>query len=101
MEYVQRIQLSTDQDPFCWKWTLSGLSTAASAYKVMQQGNVTLDGGNLDLEKVGTAKSQIMYLAGLEIAPLDNWLCDLCWLCDQENETIDHILIGYSNTEEI
>jgi len=101
---LAEISLNDEPDCFRWKWTASGTYTASSAYMAMF---------------IGTVRTPAIHWVWKSWAPLRvkffAWLAlkqrlwtadrrrrhnldahDTCWLCDQEAETVDHMLISCS-----
>ena len=103
------VVLNDEPDRFRWKWTASGDYTASSAYRAMF---------------IGTVRSPTIPRIWKNWAPLRvkffTWLAlkkrlwtadrrrrhnldahDPCWLCDPEDETVDHLLVCCSYTKVI
>lgn len=101
---VSEVHLSDDEDRFIWRWTRDGCYSAKSVYALLQQGNTGFEGAKRiwlcwappkvkfflwlsSHRRLWTADRRIRH--GLEAQPI-------CWLCDQEQETVDHILVNCS-----
>lgn len=99
---VAEVILSDDDDRFCWKWSGNGTYMASSAYVAFFRGRVLAAGATeVWSSKAPTKSKTFMWLA------LKNRCCMAdrlskwglphparCPLCDQSDETIDHLLLG-------
>uniref|UniRef100_A0A8I6XKE9 Reverse transcriptase domain-containing protein n=1 Tax=Hordeum vulgare subsp. vulgare TaxID=112509 RepID=A0A8I6XKE9_HORVV len=103
-QLVARINLSSEPDKLIWKWTANSIYSARSCYRATFHGSLTCHSWQLIWK--GWAPPKVKFF---------HWLADLdrCWtaarlarrglphhtrclLCDQEPETIRHLLISCS-----
>jgi len=98
------VTLSNEPDRFRWKWTSDGSYTASSAYRAMFIGTVS----NPVIQRVwkSWAPLRVKFFTWLALKSR-LWTADRrrrhsldahdpCWLCDQEAETVDHLLVNCS-----
>jgi len=98
------VSLTAQMDRFTWKWTTTGEYTAASAYRIMHEGHTHTPG----VRRVwrSWAPQRVKFFTWLALKRR-LWTADRrrrhgldahdkCWLCDQEPETTDHLLINCS-----
>lgn len=98
---VQQVELNDEEDSITWKWTASGSYTCKSAYLVQHQGSHSPFKATPIWRPNAEGKQKIYaWLALQDRAPTtDNlsrksWPCnETCSLCDQEPETIQHIMV--------
>lgn len=98
---IQGVTLGEEQDLFQWKWTGSGIFSAKSAYKAFFEGREEMAGvdliWNLDAPAKCkffiwlTCRNRCWTADRLERRGMDH--PDNCPLCDQEPETISHLLL--------
>lgn len=109
-ELLQEIELQQDrEDIIRWRWTSSGQYMAKSAYQMFFCGNTIFSGAKLIWKTWPPPKTKVfMYLAihrctwtlerrrrhGLQDT-------DECALCDQEPETVEHLLLHCPVAREI
>jgi hypothetical protein len=100
---VSNVSIARDQsDAFSWPWSSSGKYTASSTYKMLMQGNKLFALATAIWESKATPKAkQFMWLA----AQHRIWTADRrvrhglqtikspCFVCLQEEDTAEHILI--------
>jgi hypothetical protein len=106
---VVNVQLSDQPDRTVWRWTPSGEYSAKSTYVMLQSGSCRFAGHKLIWKTWAPLKVKIfLWLAfqrkhwtadrrrrhGLEAA-------DSCYLCDQVEESIDHIITSCPFTREV
>lgn len=101
--------LSNERDRLIWRWTADGVYSAKSAYKMMNAGSVHLQGSKRIWKTWAPLKVKIFL-----------WLCfkkrqwtgdrrrrhglegrTACYLCDQHEETIDHLLASCPVAREV
>jgi hypothetical protein len=96
---LQDVQLTQDSDQITWHWTTSGAYTSKSAYRVQFLGSFnTFDSKAIWQAKVegkhnffGWLLIQCKILTTDKLA-VRNWPCNpLCLLCDQVQETAEHL----------
>uniref|UniRef100_A0A8I6XQ71 Reverse transcriptase zinc-binding domain-containing protein n=1 Tax=Hordeum vulgare subsp. vulgare TaxID=112509 RepID=A0A8I6XQ71_HORVV len=99
---IEPTALSAEPDRLIWKWTTSGTYTAQSAYKATFHGSIPCDAWKLTWKC--WAPSRVRFFHWL--ARLDRcWTADRlarrglqhhprCLLCDQEPETMHHLLLA-------
>ncbi|CAN6352890.1 unnamed protein product [Urochloa humidicola] len=103
-----RLQAGQD-DQFVWKWTPSGTYTAHSAYMALHQGAAFLPGARLIWKTWAPLKVKFFLWLAFRSRL---WTADrrirhglqanaTCTLCDQENETSDHILFRCSYSAQV
>lgn len=108
IEYVElwrllhSIVLSDEPDKLSWKWTIDGTYTARSAYHALFHGAITASHWQLIWKTWAPSYTKIfLWLVSLNRC----WTADrrarhglphdpICKLCDQENETPHHLLVG-------
>ena len=103
------VALSDEPDRLQWKWTMSGDYTASSAYRAMFIGTVR----NPAIQRVwkNWVPLRVKFFTWLALKKR-LWTADrqrrhnldahdLCWLCNQEAETVDHLLVSCSFTKVI
>jgi hypothetical protein len=106
---VANIQLTDQPEKVIWRWTLDGVYSAMSAYRMLHAGSTPFLVHKLIWKTWAPLRIKIfLWLAfkrrhrtgdrrrrhGLEAR-------ELCYLCDQGEETIDHILDSCPVTREI
>jgi hypothetical protein len=96
---VDDIQLQPHvPDRFIWKWTANGEYTASSAYQAFFVG-MTLLVGAMDVWRA-SVPPKVKFLAGVTLWTAECRRCHglqqdaACALCDQEDETADHLLLS-------
>lgn len=101
--------LSDQPDRLVWQWTAHGDYTAKSAYSMLHLGSTPLRGHKLIWKTWAPLKVKIFLWLAFKRR---HWTgdrrrrhsldaIDLCYLCDQEEETIDHILATCSFSREV
>jgi hypothetical protein len=106
---VQEVNLTDSQDRVIWRWLRDGAFSTASTYRVFFSGQHAIPGARL-LHKT-RAPGRCGFFIWLALHdrvwtsarrkrhnPQDD---DRCALCDQQPETIDHLLVGCSFSKEI
>jgi hypothetical protein len=108
-EAVSEVQLTENEDSIRWKWTASGQYSSRSAYRAQLAGSYC----SFDALAIWKAKveSKHRFFAWLlvqrKILTADkllarNWPCNpMCPLCDQENETTDHLCLHCIFAQEV
>ena len=97
---MANVQLTDQPDKTVWRWTPSGEYTAKSAYLMLHAGSSPFLGHKLVWKTWAPLKIKIFLWLALRRR---HWTGDrrrrhgldarkLCYLCDQEVETIDHII---------
>jgi len=107
---LERITLRPDvADTFVWRWTASGTYSARSAYKALQLGSSSLPGHKLIWKAWAPLKVKFfLWLAFLGRL----WTAErrfrhglqadaTCRLCDQDEETCDHLLFRCSFSRQV
>ena len=90
-------------DRFIWKWSPNGEYTAKSAHKMLHAGSVSFPGSSLIWRTWAPMKVKIFLWLAFRRR---HWTADrrirhnqeaneMCLLCDQEPETIDHIILFF------
>ena len=96
-------------DVFVWRWSPDGVYSARSAYDILHCGAVVFQGAEriwrtwaplkikifiwlASRRRIWTADRRLRH--GLDARPK-------CWLCDQESETADHILVTCSFSKSV
>uniref|UniRef100_A0A8I6XZ35 Reverse transcriptase zinc-binding domain-containing protein n=1 Tax=Hordeum vulgare subsp. vulgare TaxID=112509 RepID=A0A8I6XZ35_HORVV len=99
---LEHTTLSTEPDHLLWKWTASGTYTAQSAYKATFHGSIPCDAWKLTWKCSAPLRVRFFHW----LAKLDRcWTADRlarrglqhpprCPLCDQEPETMHHLLLA-------
>jgi hypothetical protein len=92
-----------------WRWSSSGQYSAQSAYLVLQQGQTALPGAKLIWDTWSPLRVKLflwlacrgrIWTADRRRRPaLDAH--DACWLCDQADETADHLIATCSVAKEV
>lgn len=108
-EATADIALGEEADRTIWRWTSDGKYSAKSAYKMLHTGALPFRGHALIWKTWAPLKVKIfLWLSFMR----RHWTNDRrarhslkirqeCFLCDQEPETIDHILCRCSYTREV
>lgn len=107
---LEAVQLHAEQeDAVRWRWTADGQYTAKSAYQMLHKGRTSLQGAELIWKTWAPLRVKLfLWLAcrrriltadrrrrrGLEAH-------DTCFMCDQSNETADHLLASCSVAKEV
>jgi hypothetical protein len=115
MEYIRLWNLMADghlsevADSFRWRWTTNGKYTAMSAYAALHQGSVRFQGAariwknwappNVKFFVWLAARQRIWTADRRRRHGLDPH--DMCWFCDQEPETCDHILVNSTFAKQV
>lgn len=97
------------QDRFVWKWTSSGAYTASSAYRAFFFGRTVLAGAKLVWKAAVPQKLKFFFWLALHNRL---WTAErrkrhglqpeaTCSLCDQEDESVDHLLSSCPVTREV
>jgi hypothetical protein len=107
---VDDIQLQPHvPDRFIWKWTANGEYTASSAYRAFFVGMTSLVGA-MDVWRASVPpKVKFFFWLALHgrLWTAERRRCHglqqdvACALCDQEDETADHLLLSYVFTREV
>lgn len=106
---LHEFNLSDQRDRLVWRWTPDGTYTAKSAYKMLQAGSVKFRGHSLIWKTWAPLRVKIFLWLAMK---RKHWTADRrarhglethdrCLLCDQEPETIDHLLACCPFTREI
>lgn len=108
-DQLRDVNLSDQPDRTIWRWTPDGKYSSKSAYSMLHTGSTVLQGHELIWKTWAPLRVKIfLWLAfqrrhwtgdrrrrhGLDAR-------DTCFLCDQEEESIDHILATCSFTREL
>jgi len=115
MEYIRLWNLTADghlsevADSFRWRWTTNGKYTAMSAYAALHQGSVRFQGAariwknwappNVKFFVWLAARQRIWTADRRRRHGLDPH--DMCWFCDPEPETCDHILVNSTFAKQV
>jgi hypothetical protein len=106
---LSEVQLTDGEDSFTWRWTSDGCYSAKSAYNLLQQGNTGFEGAKRIWRSWAPPKVKFFtWLASRRRL----WTADrrlrhglearsVCWFCDQELESADHILTNCSFAREV
>jgi hypothetical protein len=107
-EQLEQVVLNPDvPDSITWHWTMTGIYSAISAYKMMLYGQTQLVGA----KQLWHAKALAEFKFHLWLALQDRcWTTDrrhcrglsddgTCTLCSQCDETIDHLTLAVSSSE--
>jgi len=97
---VDSIQLSDQPNKTIWRWTADGVYSAKSAYNMLHIGSITMPGHRLIWKTWAPLRVKIFLWLAMKCR---HWTADrrarhgleareLCYLCDQGQETIDHII---------
>lgn len=92
-----------------WRWTPNGSYSASSAYKMLHHGATAFRGHRLVWKT--WAPLRVRFFLWLTLRHR-HWTADrrarhgleardVCFLCDQASETIDHIVAAYPDTREL
>jgi len=108
-DLLENVQLSSDPDVLSWHLTESGNYSAASAYGAMFLGSSPVRGAAQLWKTAAPPRVRFFYWLALQdrcwtgerrhrhgLQPTD-----ACITCDQEPETIDHILLGCAYSREV
>jgi hypothetical protein len=106
---MNNVQLNDQADRTVWRWSPDGRYTAKSAYTMLHAGTTTFQGHKLIWKMWATLRVNIFL-----------WLAfhhrhrttdhqrrhslgarDMCYLCDQEQESINHIIATCPFTKEL
>ena len=108
-EATDGVRFSSQADKLIWRWTQDGAYSAQSAYKMLHAGLIKFKGHHLVWKTWAPLKVKIFLWLAL-------WRChwtgdrrlrhglearEMCYLCDQEVETIDHIIASCSYSREV
>jgi hypothetical protein len=108
-DYVDEVALSDQPDTFAWRLTADQNYSAASAYGAMFFGSSPILGAKQLWKTAAPPRVRFFFLLNLHGRC---WTGDrrfrhglqqsnACILCDQEPETMDHILLGCAFTREV
>ena len=97
---VVDIHLGNEPDKTIWRWTPDGCYTAKSAYNMMHSGSIKMPGHRLIWKTWALLRVKIFLWLAMKRR---HWTDDrrarhgleareLCYLCDQGQEIIDHII---------
>jgi len=97
---VVDIHLGNEPDKTIWRWTPDGCYTAKSAYNMMHSGSIKMPGHRLIWKTWALLRVKIFLWLAMKRR---HWTDDrrarhgleareLCYLCDQGQETINHII---------
>jgi len=106
---MENVQLSDQPDRLIWRWTADGSYTARSAYKMLHHGTTSFRGHRLVWKTWAPLRVKIFLWLALRRR---HWTADrrarhglqareTCFLCDQDQETIDHIIAACPFTREL
>lgn len=107
LENVQLTPLLPDR--FVWKWTADGVYTSSSAYRAFFFGSVALPGAKFVWRAATPPKVKFFFWLDLHgrLWTADRRKCHglqplaTCALCDQGDETTDHLLTSCPFTREV
>jgi len=106
---MTNVQLSEQPDKTIWRWTPDGRYSTKSAYTMLHAGATKFEGHQLIWKTWAPLRVKIfMWLAFRR----RHWTADRrrrygldardnCFLCDQEQETVDHIAASCAFTREL
>lgn len=108
-QLLANVQLSSQPDQTRWRWTANGEYTARSAYRMLHSGSTPLAGHNLIWRTWAPLKVKIFLWLALRRR---HWTRDRrrrhgldaqdnCYLCDQDPESINHIVANCSFSREV
>jgi hypothetical protein len=106
---LDQVVLTSQEDEIKWKWTTSGSYSAKSAYRAQFFGSYC----SFDNKSIWSAKveDKHLFFAWLllqcKLLTTDNlaarsWPCNpICPLCDQEQETVEHLVLTSVYAQEV
>jgi hypothetical protein len=108
-EATNNFQFSNQPDKLIWRWTNDGTYSAKSAYEMLHACSEKFKGHHLIWKTWAPLKVKIFLWLAVHRR---HWTSDrrrrhgleareLCYLCDQEVETIDHIIASCPYTREV
>lgn len=108
-EHANQVFLTDGEDSFHWMWSPSGVFSARSAYLAFFAGRIGMDGADPIWDS--KAPTRCKFFVWL-VCRRRCWTADRlqrrgldhtarCPLCDQEQETIDHLLLGCVMAREV
>ncbi|CAL5041675.1 unnamed protein product [Urochloa decumbens] len=108
-DIVQGAVLQDREDQFIWRWSTNGQYSAQSAYRALQSGSIPIHGVNLIWNSWAPLKVKMFLWLAVHRR---HWTAERrirhglqshtnCLLCDQELETIEHILVRCSYAQQI
>ena len=106
---MENVQLNELPDKLVWRWTADGTYTASSAYRMLHHGTTSSRGHRLVWKTWAPLRVRIFLWLALRRR---HWAAnrrgrhglearDTCFLCDQDQETIDHIIAACPFTREL
>lgn len=106
---VRAVQLTDQPDKTLWRWTADGVYTAKSAYEMLHRGSIQFVGYKLVWGSWAPMKVKIFLWLALRRR---HWTADRrqrhglpshtrCFLCDQADESIDHIIASCTFSREV
>jgi hypothetical protein len=106
---VDNVHLSEQPDKMVWRWTPDGNYTAKPAYKMMHAASIPLPECKLIWKAWALLRVKIflwlafkrMHRTGDRRARHGLEAREMCYLCDQARETIDHILAACPYTKDL
>jgi hypothetical protein len=106
---LEDVKLTETDDTIRWKWTADGRLSIASAYRAFVIGQQAIPGAKILHKTIAPAKCKFFFWLALHnrcwtaarrkkhnLQDGDRWT-----FCDQESETITHLLIGCSFSKEV
>jgi hypothetical protein len=108
-DLVSQVQLCDREDKLIWRWTPDGVYSSMSAYRALQMASHPIPGCKRIWSTWGPLRVKIFLWLAIRgrhwTANSRRRHClqadDHCYLCDQEPETIDHIITSCSFSRQI
>jgi hypothetical protein len=106
---LDQVVLTSQEDEIRWKWTVNGSYSAKSAYRAQFFGSYC----SFDNKSIWSAKVEDKHrffawlLVQYKLLTSDNlaarsWPCNpICPLCDQEQETVEHLVLTCVYAQEV
>lgn len=108
-EAMESVQFTDQPNKLIWRWTQDGCYTAHSADKMLHAGSTKFNAHNRIWKAWSPLRVKIFLCLALRRRHWtgDRWrqhgleASELCFLCDQEQESIDYIISSCSYTREL
>jgi len=107
-DLVSQLQLGDNEDNLIWRWTVDGKCTSKSAYQALLTASHPVPGCSRIWKTWAPLRVKIFLWLAVRGRPWTDWrrrhglhADDHCYLCDQDLETIDHIVASCSYSHQV